>query len=74
MCLSLLYFVFLYLYCYTGKTTIANYLSGQQDNLINNKVEPTSGVRILEFDLQTKDQDIQDVINIEMWDASGDYK
>mmetsp|Transcript_17395 Transcript_17395/g.18136 ORF Transcript_17395/g.18136 Transcript_17395/m.18136 type:complete len:172 (+) Transcript_17395:21-536(+) len=52
-----------------GKTIISNYLTGQSSLLvIDNKYEPTSGVRILEYEANT----LQGNINIELWDASGD--
>ena len=56
----------------TGKTNIANFLSGHCDKLISDTYTPTVGVRILELETQMKG--IQDTINIELWDSSGDHQ
>ncbi len=53
-----------------GKTTISNYLSGHSEKLSIEKYNPTAGVRILEF--QTKLDGINENVNLEIWDASGD--
>lgn len=56
-----------------GKSCISNYLSGQTPSLIiDNKYEPTAGVRILEYEINSNQGQGQGNINIELWDASGD--
>ena len=54
-----------------GKTTIANFLSGQAEKLpqAQEKYTPTAGCRILEFELQISG--VSGATNIELWDASG---
>eukprot|EP01041_Mallomonas_annulata_P006652 gene6652-13469_t len=54
----------------TGKTLIGNFLSGQSDKLVAEKYSPTTGVRILEFEIKLSG--VYDDLNIELWDASGD--
>ena len=54
----------------SGKTTIANFIANATDNLSVNTNEPTAGVRILEFDFNLQG----DVLNIELWDSSGDHQ
>lgn len=56
----------------TGKTNIANFISGHCAQLTSDTYTPTVGVRILELETQIKG--IQDTINIELWDLSGDYQ
>jgi GTPase SAR1 family protein len=46
----------------SGKSTIANFLSGNSNTLLNENYDPTYGLRILETDLT------------ELWDSSGDSK
>jgi intraflagellar transport protein 22 len=56
-----------------GKSDAANFISGQSDKLIvKDRYEPTSGVRILEFDMTLRG--VSDDINIELWDCSGDHQ
>lgn len=57
----------------SGKTIISNYISGHSDALSNEnkKYEPTSGVRILEF--ETRVSNSNNPLNIEIWDTSGDH-
>mmetsp|Transcript_12403 Transcript_12403/g.11237 ORF Transcript_12403/g.11237 Transcript_12403/m.11237 type:complete len:171 (+) Transcript_12403:19-531(+) len=54
----------------SGKTIISNFLSNQSESLISDRYDPTAGVRILEFELRIAG--ITDVINIQLWDSSGD--
>jgi GTPase SAR1 family protein len=56
----------------TGKSLIANYLSGQGEQLVSDKYDPTVGVRILQSD--SKLNGISENFQIEIWDASGDHK
>jgi GTPase SAR1 family protein len=52
-----------------GKTCISNYLAGQTATLVTEgQYEPTAGVRILEYEINTQGQ----AHNVELWDASGD--
>lgn len=53
----------------TGKSTIANFLSEAID-YTNTEYRPTLGVRILEFEFNSKGARTE----IELWDCSGDLK
>ena len=53
-----------------GKSTIANFLMGQQESLVTERYDPTVGVRILENDISFGSL----TISVELWDASGDHK
>lgn len=60
-----------------GKSIIANFLSGHTEKLANAtdanfRYDPTVGVRILE--LETRVKGINDSVNIELWDSSGDQR
>ena len=55
----------------SGKTTISNFIAAHTDKLSCDKYEPTSGVRILEFESRISSS--SNPINIELWDASGDH-
>lgn len=55
-----------------GKTLISNCIVGQSEKLIGDTYNPTAGVRILEHELRLNG--INEDINIEIWDASGDQK
>jgi GTPase SAR1 family protein len=55
-----------------GKTLISNCLVGQSDRLTTESYSPTVGVRILEHELRLSG--INEDINVELWDASGDQK
>jgi len=54
-----------------GKSLISNFLAGQADKLVGDST-PTAGVRILEF--ETKVRGVPDMLNVELWDSSGDHK
>ena len=56
----------------TGKTLISNFLAGQSDKLVGETYSPTAGVRILEFSSKVKG--VNEPVNIELWDSSGDHK
>lgn len=56
----------------TGKTLIANYLSGNGEQLVSDKYDPTVGVRILQTEIKLNG--ISQTFNVEIWDASGDHK
>ena len=54
----------------SGKSTIGNFLSGHKETLASHeKYNPTSGVRILELENKIG----AEVVNVELWDASGDH-
>lgn len=54
-----------------GKTQIANFLMGQTESLVVGPIDPTAGCRILEGEVKGKGNAI---INVELWDTSGDPK
>lgn len=54
-----------------GKSLISNFLAGQSDKLVGDS-SPTAGVRILEF--ETKIRGVPELLNIELWDSSGDHQ
>lgn len=56
----------------SGKTLISNCIVGQSDKLTTEAYNPTAGVRILEHEMRLGG--INEDINIELWDASGDQK
>lgn len=56
----------------SGKTLISNCIAGQSDKLTTETYNPTAGVRILEHELQLNG--VHEVIQVELWDASGDQK
>eukprot|EP01032_Pedospumella_encystans_P034245 gene34245-38709_t len=56
----------------SGKTLISNVIAGQSEKLTTDTYNPTAGVRILEHEMRLGG--INEEINIEIWDASGDQK
>ena len=56
----------------SGKTLISNVIAGQSEKLTTDSYNPTAGVRILEHEMRLGG--INEEINIEIWDASGDQK
>jgi GTPase SAR1 family protein len=56
----------------SGKTLISNCIAGQSDKLTADAYNPTAGVRILEHEFRLSG--INEDINVEIWDASGDQK
>jgi len=52
-----------------GKSAIASFLSGQQDQIRTDKYDATAGVRILEFEATVRGE----AVAVELWDASGDH-
>jgi GTPase SAR1 family protein len=54
-----------------GKSTISNFLLGQTEALLNTSYQPTVGCRILEGDISGSGNQ---VISVELWDASGDNR
>lgn len=55
----------------SGKTILANFLSNTTEN-VGGEYRPTQGVRILEFESQSEEDNTKR--EIEIWDCSGDFK
>jgi GTPase SAR1 family protein len=56
----------------SGKTMISNCIVGTSDVIGVDSYNPTAGVRILEHEFRLNG--INEDINVELWDASGDQK
>lgn len=55
----------------SGKSTLSNFLLGQSDGIANNPYQPTVGCRILENDFPGQGNQM---VSVELWDASGDNR
>lgn len=57
----------------SGKTVLANFLSGTTEN-VGGEYRPTQGVRILEFESHPEGFGDSTTCEVELWDCSGDFK